>query len=124
MKRLFVDCDDTLALFEGEGIHPYGLLHGLPWKPNKPLIQRIKDFRAKNPDALIVIWSGGGEDYARVWMERLLSDIDADAMTKVSTAMALCRQGDIVVDDQPLAGISTIGPHDDWPIESVGTNGE
>jgi len=32
--QIFVDCDDTLILYDSPaGIHPYGVLNGEPWRP-------------------------------------------------------------------------------------------
>ena len=116
--NIYLDCDDTLALYCyfdcGHDEHPFGAL-SMPWYPNEPLIAGVKAFRATNPDALIVVWSGGGKDYARTFAERLLPGIYDTTMDKWGDALKLPRPGDIVVDD---CVIITAGTHylpDEWP---------
>lgn len=130
--RLFVDCDDTLALYcsvptskcEHKGIHPYGSRWS-PWVPNEPLIAHIRGFRERHPDALIVVWSGGGKDYAQRFIDKLLPDQGIVAMDKWVPNTDLVRAADIVVDDQWesmtkgnefSAGAYVFGPHF-WPEE-------
>ena len=75
MARLFIDCDDTLVLWLGEdgevdgGPNPYG--GGKEkWEPNRALIAAIESSREEYEE--VVVWTGGGSDYARVWRDRLL----------------------------------------------------
>ena len=64
--RLFVDCDDTLVLYDAKGeVHPYGFVRDEPYRWNQSLKNFIFAFREKYEDALIVIWSGGGAQYAQ-----------------------------------------------------------
>ncbi len=110
-RRVFIDCDDTLALFQGEGPHPMAYYMGTPYTINTALVQRIRDWAEEHPEDSIFIWSGGGENYAKMWMNRLrLGDI-AVALSKDS---ALIREGDIVVDDE--WALRTHLPHEEWTI--------
>ena len=97
MTRLYVDCDDTLALYGNEaGENPLGVELGYPWRPNEPLIDAINDFVAKYPRTTVIIWSGGGRDYAEEFRQRLLPDINASAAEKDDSVLdADC----IVIDD-------------------------
>ena len=113
-QRLFVDCDGTLLLYPAEGEHQLGAYDGLQWTPNHALIQGIKDYVKKHPDALVVVWSGGGRRYAQICQRMVgLGDIAA-AMVKSGATINLVRPGDIVVDDQELGGVRTHKP-DEWP---------
>ncbi len=119
MKRLMIDCDDTLVLYEHTvPPNPYGLYLGTAWKPNERLIAGIRAFRISHPDALIIIWSGGGKEYARMWADRLLPGMDVVAMIKDRTTLHLCTEYSIVVDDQSLENgnerIRTFLPNG-WP---------
>lgn len=112
--RLFVDCDDTLVLYDSEGeVHPYGFVRDTPYHFNETLIAFIWGFRAKYPEALIVIWSGGGSDYAlRVALEAGLGGLDIAALVKDRTTFYLVGKDDIVVDDQALGVAAVITPPD------------
>lgn len=103
-QRLFVDCDDTLVLFDGEAgeIHPYSFWRYDSCRPNESLIAFIKKFAKEHPNALIVIWSGGGKDYAQAVANELLPDVEVAATIKDKTTFGLVRENDIVVDDQPI----------------------
>ena len=46
-----------------------------------------------------VIWTGGGEAYARLWADRLFPDLGLTSMAK--DVSAVC-QGDVVVDDATM----------------------
>ncbi len=102
-QRLFVDVDDTLVLFDSEGeVHPYGFWRNDAYRLNDPLAEYIFQFRRDNPDALIVVWSGGGAEYAKAVIDDLLHGFDATPMIKDRTTFYLVREWDIVVDDQEL----------------------
>lgn len=45
----------------------------------------------------VVIWSGGGADYAEMWARRLFYSVDVAAIAKDPSAL---REYDTVVDDQ------------------------
>ena len=70
-KRLFVDCDDTLIVYDNIACswpdkpcevhdHPFAVTRGETYKINEPLVVSIKAYVEGNPCALVVIWSGGG----------------------------------------------------------------
>lgn len=101
--RLFVDCDDTLILYSRTGINPHGVLFGTPYVVNDGLVAFVRRIAAANPDALIVIWSGGGGQYAEVVAKIAgLDDIAATYMVKDHTTYPLVRAEDIVFDDQDI----------------------
>mgnify|MGYP000359170690 CR=1 FL=1 len=84
-------------------MHPYGFVRGERYRWNEPLIAFIKEFRAKYPDALIVIWSGGGVQYAQHAAESMgLDYLDITYLDKDVTTFHLVGEDDIVVDDQEL----------------------
>tara|TARA_Y100000310_G_scaffold251408_1_gene257877 strand:- start:3980 stop:4528 length:549 start_codon:yes stop_codon:yes gene_type:complete len=124
--RLFVDCDDTLVIYEtSEEKNPYGFYLGESWHPNEPLIEGIKKFQENNPNAAIIIWSGGGRKYAEEWTKRLFEKIltplnfnNIINLTKDRDAFGLIRPGDVVIDDEDLADRRTHYPHE-WPTKSV-----
>ncbi len=120
--RLFVDCDDTIVLYkpESENVsgqgnrHPYGLMYDDSlYVFNEPLLKFIVAFREKHPDALIVIWSGGGAWYAeRVAEQAGIGHLDLTYMDKDRTTFPLVDEDDIVVDDQELRVAATVTPPD------------
>lgn len=113
--RLFVDCDDTLILYDSAGeIHPYGFIKDEPYRVNEPLVAFIRAFREKHPDGFIVIWSGGGGDYAeQVAKEVGLAEVGAFYLTKDEDTFFLVRgEDDIVVDDQELKVAAVVSPPD------------
>jgi hypothetical protein len=116
--NLWVDCDDTLVIYHDTAnkTHPYGDYYGTPWHANEPLIAGIRAFRMIYPDAMIVIWSGGGAEYARTWRDRLVPDVDAHGFGKNPAMATLIKAGDIVVDDYVdfKCPAKVYGPHE-WP---------
>ena len=114
MVTIFVDVDDTLVLYDdshGPGPHPYGVKYGVPWEPNKPLIQGIKEVsRLGFP---VIVWSGGGRQYAQQWVWDLeLEHYVAGALEKSPDALhTLPKAGDIVINDLPVIG-RTHEPHE------------
>jgi len=102
--RLFVDIDDTLILYDLEANTPFTI--------NEKLLEGIKQFQQNNPDELIVVWSGGGKEYARMWGDKLgLEGITY--LLKDKDSFWLVNSGDIVIDDQPMS-IRTHAPNE-WP---------
>lgn len=87
MKKLVVafDVDETLILQDREG-QDY---------PNYSVIDLLRWFRSQGHT--IVIWSGGGEDYARTWA-RKLGFSDAVIAPKTKEAAADLNV-DIAIDD-------------------------
>lgn len=70
-RWLMVDVDDTLVRWEKDGEvmagpNPYGG-GSSGWKAHNALLDFITNW-----DGPVVIWSGGGADYARLWAERLM----------------------------------------------------
>ncbi len=115
-KRLFIDVDDTLILYDDGQTepHPYGYYRGVPWKVNEKLLQGLKDFADENPTSLVVLWSGGGWEYAKYWADQLDLDDRIAALTKDTNTFYLIHEGDIVVDDMDLGGLRTHKPNE-WP---------
>ena len=112
---LFVDVDDTLIIYDRPPPNPHGYNQGIPWRVNQPLLDGIRRFHADNPEALIIIWSGGGKEYAEMWIYRYGLTGLAVGMLKDQWALSLIQEGDIVVDDQDEPW-RTHSP-DQWPSE-------
>jgi len=96
-RRLFVDCDDTLIIWEGagDGPHPYGA-GAEGYHVNEPLVRAIGALLQRNQDIDLFIWSGGGRGYAQTWANEVHFDPEPTALAKDT---GLVRAGDIVVDD-------------------------
>ncbi len=94
MSTLFVDVDDTLVLYQTDNLWQALIRGGLL---NEPLIERIRAW--KGP---IVIWSAGGEEYARSAGRRALGDLAFTALEKDSVGYSLVLPGDVVVDNDPI----------------------
>lgn len=112
--RLFVDCDDTLILYSQTGINPYGVHYGTPYIVNEGLAEFIRQYAAAMPDALIVIWSGGGKEYARECAKLAgVDDIGAAYLIKDRSTFDLVDKDSIVFDDQFISvGATVRGPHE------------
>ena len=81
--RLFVDVDDTLILYSDEGKHPYGILNShQEWQPNSRLIAEIVKWHEVNPKGLVIVWSGGGNQYAASIGEQFFKDVLPAYFTK------------------------------------------
>jgi hypothetical protein len=118
-QRLFVDCDDTLLLFDdGAEAHPYGFWKGDKYRINVPLVDYVTQFRKDNPCALVVIWSGGGREYAEEVKRAVFGDFDAVTMVKDRTTFHMVREWDLVVDDQDLGVRARVMRPDDPEIIS------
>ena len=119
-KRIFVDCDDTLILYEsgGDGVfHPGGVPRGEPHTYNRPLVDSVRAFANDHPCALVVVWSGGGAQYARVIADIALPGVNVAALIKDRTTFDLVRPGDIVVDDQDIGVPAKVFRPDEWRYE-------
>ncbi len=115
MVRYFFDCDDTLVLYQNmHEKNPYGFYYDQPFLLNERLADGIKAIAVNDPEAMIVIWSGGGMDYARMWKDKF--DLPGVSLTKDISTFHLIEEDSIVVDDDSLGGRRTHGPHD-WPEE-------
>ena len=108
-RRVFIDCDDTLALYQNPGPNPYGFYMLTPFEVNARLIKRIRDWARDHPEDTLFIWSGGGREYAEMWMRKLGLD---DIMVPLAKDPALIRPGDIVVDDEWARRTHT--PFEEW----------
>lgn len=124
-KRLFVDCDDTLIIYDNIACtwpdepcevhaHPYGVLRGETFKLNKPLISSIKLWVEDNPCALAVIWSGGGAQYARTIADIALPGVEVITLIKDETSFGMVRVGDIVIDDMGLKVPAKVLRPNEW----------
>lgn len=130
-KGLFVDCDDTLILYDSAlctgpdndcsvHAHPYGFLRGESYTINEPLVASIKAYVYDNPCALTVIWSGGGARYARAIADVVLSGVDVMTLIKNKTSFHLVRPGDIVVDDMDVEVATKVYRPSEWVYTSNG----
>lgn len=120
---VFVDVDDTLVIFETDGIHPYGVIRGEPYEPNYILIEKLKNVN----DDRIIVWSGGGTEYARTVARAVLlpAGIRCVVASKFDDFKNI-KPGDIIVDDQKEyytamkeAGVHVFGPFEDWNLKEV-----
>ncbi len=115
MVNLWVDVDDTLVLYQtDQAVNPYGYYMGTPYLFNEKLIKGIKKFSRDHPAALIVVWSGGGAEYAEMWAHKLGIGHLVHCMTKDKLSLALVREGDICVDDMEDIEQRTHDPFS-WP---------
>ncbi|MDA1035774.1 MAG: hypothetical protein O3B65_02700 [Chloroflexi bacterium] len=94
MSTLFVDVDDTLLLYQTSNLWQAFLRGGVP---TEPLVERICAWVGP-----IVIWSAGGEDYARAAGERVLGGLSFTATEKGPETYGLVQPGDVVVDNDPI----------------------
>lgn len=115
-KTVFIDIDDTLILYQGSGIHPFGTIIGEPYTPNGLLIKKLRDFEGN-----IVVWSGGGKVYADLVAKSVLPEgLDYTVESKFD-GFHLVKPGDIIVDDQKdyfssmeESGVRIYGPLEEW----------
>lgn len=63
--RVFIDIDDTLILWDDEDRA----------NPNEDLIEAINAFAHARPTDLIMVWSGGGIDYAAMWARTCIPEV-------------------------------------------------
>ena len=98
MRRLFVDCDDTLVLWQYVERED-GLYYATPWQRNDDLIATVRRFVDDHPDTELVIWSGGGAVYAARWAVLFFDGVECVPEDK---NIHYPQPGDICVDDQPL----------------------
>ena len=115
---IFVDVDDTLVLYTAIAkIHPYGILHGEPYEPNRKLIEWLK-----RQNDRIIIWSGGGKEYARQAAKELLIPESIRCMLGSKFEdFSQIKAGDTVIDDQQEYfitmkefGVRILSPHENW----------
>lgn len=110
MTNLFIDCDDTLITWldeydqPKEGQNPYGG-GSQRWRVNEAVRDAVLLWHEQNPCGEIVIWSGGGVDYARRWGWEVLPGTEHIAHFKDPR---IPHAGDIVVDDAELKTFGTL----------------
>ena len=96
--RLFVDCDDTLVLWQEEHRNQDKSLYlGDKYSINTDLIEIVEHIQDTH-DAQLIVWSGGGVEYAAMWARRF-------GLKNWLTApkdMRLPQSGDVVFDDMEL----------------------
>lgn len=101
---LFIDCDDTLVIWDDKTIQrkgPFNEYTSTDWSFN----QRLIDWMLEKETELgpVIIWSGGGRQYAELWLSRLERHVGRSlSFTARAKDINLIRDGDIVVDDMPL----------------------
>lgn len=93
--RLWVDVDDTLIIW------PHEAEQADTWKWNLDLIEAIRKYVRIYPETEVVIWSGGGVQYASDWAYKFeeIWNIPTHTLPKYVTQPS---DNDIVVDDTPL----------------------
>lgn len=128
MKRLFVDCDDTLVKWLGvdgqplEGQNPYGG-GAEKWEANAELVVAIETWleREKDADPRVIVWSGGGGNYARRWAEMILPGRWHLASEKNISYPA---DGDVCVDDALIKVAGVLLTPDEFIAEMQVGEGE
>ncbi len=94
--------------------HPFAVTRGETYKINEPLVASIKAWAYDNPCSLVVIWSGGGAQYARAIADVALPGVDVVTMIKDKTTFYMARSGDIVVDDMDIDVATRVYRPDEW----------
>lgn len=101
MVRVFVDVDDTLVRWAPETrgvIHPYGK-GADDWEPNCDVIHLLRALKAEGAE--ITVWSGGGEEWADYWADKLIPNLYDNAMDKYPR---IPSQGEVYIDDLDSEG--------------------
>ena len=119
---IYLDVDDTLVLYsDTEPVHLYGVLMGQGFVLNHALIERVLLYR--KPDETLVLWSGGGADYARAVVQTYCPRLDDRCVFHLKDLSTLkwLTSGDIVVDDDAgvrarakAMGAQGLNPHEEW----------
>lgn len=68
MAYLFIDCDDTLILWNNAK-NEDGIYRGDKYEINHGLRGDVECFLTTHPEYELVVWSGGGIHYAHRWAE-------------------------------------------------------
>ena len=95
---LFVDCDDTLILWDNTPLESG--LYSAKYEVNTKLIEAVHKYLAHTKDNLVV-WSGGGEEYARRWARMCFPDTEWEAISKDIT-LPDAELDDVCVDDMDI----------------------
>lgn len=116
--RLFVDCDDTLVLWQAEKrTRSDGLYLFDEWQRNDELIEAIEGFLRQAEEEIfelnLVVWSYGGEEYARKWAElffpnRMWEALDKDPM--IPDDESICIDDDLTI--RPPSAAMVLTPED------------
>lgn len=106
LKRLFVDCDGTLLLFP-EYDTPDSQINVMGTVTNQPLVDAIERWAQWHPDSEVVVWSGGGREYAAQAMRLFIAPV-VERCTSWSKDTRLPVAGDLVVDDMELRSKGTL----------------
>lgn len=98
--KLFVDCDDTLVVWHEEHQNQDKTLWIRDnWSLDEYLIGFLEGVLATEEDMTLIIWSGGGLDYATLWAERCKFSTPWIALSKDTT---IPKDEDICIDDERL----------------------
>jgi hypothetical protein len=105
LAKLFIDVDDTLVLYldQIDGPHPLGLWNGLEFRVNTPLIEAVREWMVRNSNGQVIVWSGGGADYAKEAADRFVPGLATWCFNKGGQNLQLPAEGDTLVDDSPNA---------------------
>lgn len=109
MSTLYVDVDDTLVHWlGGQEPHPYGF-GAETWEWDEGVVDYIEGWirEQKGP---VVIWSGGGADYAATWTYRLFGHLSSKGFLRALFDIGYAGKdgraaddGDVFIDDSPFA---------------------
>ena len=92
--KLFVDVDDTLVKWtEPEGDNPQHTPN-----VNVALVYAVRNFLETHPDFSLVVWSGGGADYAQRWGRTAFGTLPPHFAA--AKGLGLVLMDDICIDDQ------------------------
>lgn len=100
--RLFVDCDDTLVLWNYDEVEVAGQKfftipnEGEKYRVNHDLIASVNQFMDARPDWTLIVWSGGGAAYAAGWARKFF---DGRKYLIEGKNVKYPQVGDICVDD-------------------------
>lgn len=98
VSRLFVDVDETLIRWRGEG---FMLTH----EPNEPVVAYVRRWRNWHPGRQVIVWSNAGEAWAREQGARCLPDVPHIPRAKFEF---LPRELDTFLDDDPLSWYTNV----------------
>ena len=88
--RLFMDCSQTLV---------FGMFDLGGPTPIKPVVEAVKTFAGRYPEAEIVVWTFGVERDAQTVAKLCFPDLSITCLKKDYTTP---ESGDIIVDDDSL----------------------
>jgi hypothetical protein len=91
--KVAFDIDDTLV--------KYTAGHEVP-RPNRKLLEVLIFFHAIGAE--VIVWSGGGESYARLWATRLF--IDHLVTIRAKPLLAIGKRGEEIGPGEPVVDIA------------------